>query len=174
MRKEYGKALRDMFTAEMKSQLPGFVPVKVTSPYIGPGERAFRWVPAEPLHCWILLCPDQKGREAFTVEVGWSRLGRFPELSMRPSSAVPSPGRDELALDEYVCRLGEIVAGGDFWWELESNESPDTQEAYMAYLQAKVTPVSPQEAKRIVQPHVQDALDKLRFHGVPYLEELTK
>jgi hypothetical protein len=118
------------------------------------------------------LCPDRKGREAFTVEIGWSKLGRFPELSMRPSFDTPSLRRNEFELDEYVCRLGMLVSGGDYRWELEGLENPDSLEAYMVYLQRKVNPVSPQQAIRVVRPHVKDAMEKLLLHGIPYLEEL--
>ncbi len=172
MRKEYGKALRELFTVEMNARLPQFLPIKVSSIYLFPGERAFRWIPAEPIHLWILLCPHQKGREAFTVEIGWSRLGRFPELSMRPSLEVPSARRVEFAMDEYVCRLGMLVSGGDYWWQLEDSELPDSQETYRAYLQSKTIPVTPQDAIQVVRPQVQDAVDKLRLYAIPYLEEL--
>jgi len=172
MRKEYGKVLRQLFSAEMTNRLPRFLPVKVSSIHILPGERAFRWIPVEPIHFWVLLCPDQKGREAFTVEIGWSKLGRFPELSMRPSFEAPSSRRDEFAMDEYVCRLGMLVSGRDYWWELEALEDLDSQEACMVYLQRKVNSVSPQEAIRVVRPHVEDAMEKLLLYGVPYLEEL--
>lgn len=172
MRKEYGKALRAVFTQEMKAHLPQFLPIKVSSFYIFPGEKAFRWVPAEPNHFWIILCPDQKGREAFTLELGWSRFGRFPELGTRPSTKVPSKNRDEFALDEYVCRLGMLMTGEDLWWRLENPlEYLDSQETYMAYLQQKVSPISQEEATRVVTPHVEDAVEKLRLYAVPYLEE---
>lgn len=174
MRKEYGKALRQLFSAEMNNLLPRFLPVKLSSLYILPGERPFRWIPVEAVHLWILLCPDQKGREAFTVEIGWSKLGRFPELSMRPSFRAPSSGREEFALDEYVCRLGMLVSGDDSWWELESPADLNSQEAYLAYLQAKISSISPEEADRIVRPHVEDAVEKLCLHGIPYLEELHR
>ncbi len=39
MRKEYGKALRALFTAEMNSRVPQFVATKVKSPYLFPGEQ---------------------------------------------------------------------------------------------------------------------------------------
>jgi len=172
MRKECGKALRELFTAEMKTVLPQFLPVKVSSKYIFPGERAFRWIPVEPVHLWILLVPHHKGGEEFTVEIGWSKLGRFPELSMRPSLPGPSERRDEFALDEYVCRLGMLISGRDYWWEVEHFEFPDSEEAWMAYLQSKVNPLSTQEAIQIVRPRVQDAVEKLRLHAVPYFEEL--
>jgi hypothetical protein len=91
---------------------------------------------------------------------------------MRPSPADPSPTREEFGYEEYMCRLGAFFSRGDFWWEVESFEMPGSPEAYMAYLEAKTKPVSPQEANRIVRPHVEDALEKLRLFGVPYLEEL--
>lgn len=174
MRKEYGNALRREFTAQMKVKLPQFHPVKISSIYVWPGERAFRWIPVEPIHLWILLCPDQKGREAFTVEIGWSRLGRFPELGMRPSFELPSSRRDEFKVDEYVCRLGVQAAGDDYWWELESLEGLDSQEAYMAYLRRQANPISPQEATGAVRAHVGDAMEKLLLHGVPYLDEFRR
>ena len=91
---------------------------------------------------------------------------------MRPSFEAPSSGRDEFTRDEYVCRLGMLVSGADYWWEFEKLADLNSKEAYLAYLQAKVSPISPQQATRIVRPHVEDAVEELCLHGIPYLEEL--
>jgi len=60
MRKEYGKALRSLFTARMKAELPRFEETRVSSMYFWPGHRAFRWKASEQIHCWIVLSPSPK------------------------------------------------------------------------------------------------------------------
>ena len=45
MRREYGKALRGTFEAQIRAQLPQFIPYKPASRYLFPGERVFCWVP---------------------------------------------------------------------------------------------------------------------------------
>jgi len=73
MRKEYGKALRTLFSSEMKRAVSNFEEVKVKSSYFWPGDRAFRWQATGHLHCWIVLSPSKKDYDEFTVLIGWSK-----------------------------------------------------------------------------------------------------
>ena len=80
MRKEYGKALRILFAVQMKQVVGHFEQVRVESTYFWPGDRAYRWQASDQLHCWIVLSPSKKDYDQFTVLVGWSKQGRYPEL----------------------------------------------------------------------------------------------
>ncbi len=103
MRKEYGVALRDLFTVLLSRACPLFECVKKPRILAGfPGEHTYRWPVTANQHAWVVLVPDQK-REAFTIELGWSRKGRFPQLTMRPSFAHPKDAGPE---DEYLMPLG--------------------------------------------------------------------
>jgi hypothetical protein len=68
---------------------------------------------------WVFLIPSVKGYNRFTVELGWSTLGRYPELSARPAPAWPGTDRAEFDLPEYVCRLVSLYARADPWWSYE-------------------------------------------------------
>jgi hypothetical protein len=90
VRKEYGVALREVFSETLTAVCPYFALVKKPTMLAGvPGERAYRWIVTDSQHLWVVLVPDQQ-REAFTIELGWSRLGRFPQLTMRPSLVAPA------------------------------------------------------------------------------------
>lgn len=171
MRKEYGRALRTIFESELRLRLPQFEPVHVTSAFLWPGERAFRWTPMDGHACWILLLPDKKGREPFTIEVGWSTLGRFPELSVRPSPEGPNPAREEFGRDEYVCRLGNTQFGRDYWWEIERLQAPTDPAEALRTLERQTRRVSAEEASTRIAPLVDDALGAFEQHGLPYLAE---
>jgi hypothetical protein len=162
MRKEYGHALRSLFEKAMAQHCPTYEPTKVTSDYIWPGERAFRKRFNGVGDLWIVLSPNHKF-EQFSIDIGWSRFARFPELSMRPSSIAPL---DAYGQNEYFCRLGELVHGHDHWWTIEQFQAPPTIEDLMTSLEK----LSASVAMERVQPRVDDAIEALEKHGIPYLE----
>lgn len=168
MRKEYGKALRDGFTREMKNRLPDFKPFKGKSDYLFPGERAFTRPADKGLHLWIVCTPDQRGHESFTVDVGWSTRDGFPELSMRPSCE-PTPARDEFRQDEAMTRLAYLT-GDPEWWVIEEIADPISLEALMAQ-QRKLTA---EEAGQRVDPLLKDVFEKIETVGLPYLREKAR
>jgi hypothetical protein len=166
MRKEYGNALREIFTEVFSRVCPFFALVKKPAILAGvPGERAYRWIFNERQHMWVVLVPDQK-REAFTIELGWSRLGRFPQLTMRPSFARPKEAGSE---DEYLCRLGELSRGQDWWWVIEELPPDFSQEQFMAYIMAQTKPISPETARSRVSPFVNEAVSEFERFGLPFL-----
>lgn len=170
MRKEYGRALRQLFQEAMSTRLPQFAPVRTPSDYVAPGERCFCWKIGS-LACWVLLVPDRKGRDAFAVEIGWSAHGGFPELSMRPSADLPSPQREEFQREQYVCRLGEDGLECEKWWELDRMRLTGSQEDMLQDLIRQTESLAPEEALESVRPKVDAAIAALTAHGVPYLEE---
>lgn len=170
MRKEYGKVLRDLFTESMKRRLSQFEPVKYPSNmYVIPGERIFRWIPKEPIHCFVILSPSPKDYDEFTVEIGWSTNSRFPELSMRPSGR-PTNNRSEFSEAEYTCRLPDLLPGLDEWWGISSMSISGFKNVFNA-INDSIKPISKEKAKEVVLPAVNESMDLLLSHGVPYLNE---
>jgi hypothetical protein len=168
MRKEYGTALREAFTDGLSHACPDFTLVKKHSALASfPGERAYCWRISDSIFLWIVLIPDQK-REAFFVELGWSRQARFPQLAMRPSLTRPSDAKSE---DEYLCRLGELSRGNDFGWLVEELRLDATQDEMMAYIVAQTQPLYTEVARSRVVPRVEEALRELVQHGLPFLRK---
>lgn len=154
----------------MKKALPHFEEVKVKSVYLWPGNRAYRWQATEELHCWIVLSPSPKDYDEFTVLIGWSKKGRYPELSMVPCGELPTPERNEFGNEEYLTRLPFLWANEDKWWVVKPFIAPVSLEDFMASLE----PVAATEAKEAVEPLVEDAIRKITAFGIPYLEELSR
>jgi hypothetical protein len=159
MRKEYGAVLRRSVEERMTSSPFGWTLHREKSIYAIPGERAFRKDAGAELTLWCMVVPNQK-LESFTIEVGWSRLARYPELSVRPS---PGSHDEARGRDECLVRLGELSHGHDHWWEVEGGpRAPDD-------LRRMIAPVSLDDARARVLPVVDEALASLQRHGEPYL-----
>ena len=170
MRKEYGAALRKVFIERLAQVCPDFIPARQhIAPARFPGERAYCCRVSDTVYHWVVLIPDQK-REAFFVELGWSRSARFPQLTMRPSAARPGEAGSE---NEYLCRLGVLAGRNDFGFVVEELPLDATQDAMMAYILAQTQPLSPELAQARVAPRVEDALRELVQHGLPFLRMHT-
>lgn len=167
MRKEYGRILRNVFEKEMKSKLPQFELIKIKSVYIFPGERIFRWIPKSSLHCFIILSPSHKGYDEFTIEIGWSVLGRFPELSVRPSP-VKSADENIFSRSEFICRLTNLNPDITEWWKFDHIEDP------IDMLFKESVPISTGKAQKVVKACVEDAMDAIIRYGVPYLDRFIE
>ena len=170
MRKEYGKILRNRFLRRMRDLVPEFEEEKVKSIYLAPGERAFSKLNNDGSKCWVVLCPSQKGYDEFTILIGWSVFGRYPELSMIPSNIWPSQDRSEFGQEEYLTRLPQLWTDQDTWWVIESFEPALSVEQ----IQAKMQPISQEVAEARVVPQVENAISRLIEVGMPYLHLFTK
>jgi len=170
MRKELGKALRSLFSRAMKEKLHQFRETKVESVYFWPGERAYCLAGRKDLLCWIVLSPSLKDYDMFTVLVGWSRLGRYPELSMIPSIRQPDSNHSEFGESEYLTRLPSLWTREDKWWVIREPLFEITIEA----LEKQSAPISLEEAQLLTAPHVRDAMQKLEKYAVPYFEALQE
>jgi hypothetical protein len=166
MRKEYGKALRALFQHAIQQKLPSFSPISVESLFVG--ERAFRWIPREPLHCWVILVPD-RGQDAFTIDLAWSRRRRFPELDARPSLAAAGAN-----VMEHAVRLGTLIDDTDRWWTIDSLELTGSLGDVLAELRRSVEPVPMATARARVAPLVESAIADLQRYGVPYFERIAR
>jgi hypothetical protein len=168
MRKEYGKVLRQYFSKKMKEKLPQFEEEKVKSMYLWPGERAFSQSFPDSLKCWIVLSPSLKDYDEFTVLIGWSTLGRYPEAV--PVAMLPSLDRAEFRQEEYLTRLPGLWTVKDPWWVVQPFEPALTVEQ----MTAKMAPISAKAAEEKVIPCVDDAINKVLDFGLPYLAEFVK
>ncbi|MDX1375790.1 MAG: hypothetical protein R3357_09530, partial [Burkholderiales bacterium] len=168
LRKEYAAAVREAFADRLARACPEFIPVKKHSALTGfAGERAFCSRVSEALRHWVVLVPDQK-REAFFVELGWSRKRRFPQLAMRPSGTPPEEAGSE---EEYLCRLGELARGSDFGWLVEALPMDASQDEMLAYIVAQTKPIAADVARARVVPHVEEALREFVQYGLPFLRK---
>ena len=171
MRKEYRKAVRERFARGMADRFPHFELTKVDSPILFGGESVFRWEKTNDLHCFVVLVPDLKGRQAFTLELGWSRRGRFPAVSMRPSILYSPDDPVPVDTEEAVVRLGGLVSGTDLWWSLPDRglERPGD----LGALEASLERIPGEVARQHARAPVEAALDVLEEHGPPLFDALS-
>lgn len=165
MRKEYGNVLRRVFTARLKEVAPHFQARHVTSAYCWPGERAYAWHVTANVWCWIVLSPSQKDDDAFTILVGWSTRGRYPEQTILPFRKATSETTGEFAQEEYLTRLPFLWGNEDTWWVVR----PFTVASTTQDLHAWIAPIAAAEAEQQVIPVVEDAMNRLVAVGLPYL-----
>jgi hypothetical protein len=166
MRKEYASALREQFTHELSKMCPELMLAKKYSAAVRfPGERAYCSKVSESVLQWVVLVPDGK-RDAFFIEVGWSKRGRFPQLTMRPSWVRPAECGSQ---EEYLCRLRELSAASDSVWIVEDLPLASNPQAWMDYLTAQSRPISDEVAATRVRPHVKAAPRELAEFGLPFL-----
>jgi hypothetical protein len=153
MKKELLRQLRDFFDAFIKQTLPGISSRRPTAPFYRVSELVFGAVSDEGTEFVIIVSPHAGGHEAFTVEVGWSRKGALPRLSMRPSPGNPL---DVSALDhdEYVTRLAYLDERvPEFWYLQELPIPPSDLSDLSLALAAKA----------------EEALEATMSVGIPYL-----
>ena len=155
----------------MKEHLPQFKPVQIKSQYLWPGERSFLWIPREPIHIYVVLSPSLKGYDEFSVDIGWSLLGRFPEIGAR-GARTPTSDHFEFKEDEFACRVTSLYSGEDEFWKLYDEQI--LMDDPMSLILSQAQPLSKDQAEKIVLPKVHDAMDKLLKYGVPYLNEFVE
>lgn len=171
MRKEYRRAVRELFTQGMAERLPQFEAAKVKAPILFGGETVFRWAASPSLHCFILLVPDARGQQAFTVEAAWSREARFPEVSSKPTLMLGPEDPEPLDVPEGIVRIGDLASRTDLWWTLPdpAMERPGD----LAALQESIEPISAAEARARVNDSVAASLAVVAEAGVAFFERLA-
>ncbi|MES2040378.1 MAG: hypothetical protein V4495_21370 [Pseudomonadota bacterium] len=133
------------FSAEMEKAFPEFLPVKIKSMYIWPGESVWERT-TESSSSFIVLSPDPKGqRDEMTIELGWSRFKRFPELMQRPSITTTESISTANNLNEGSVRIGSLCEDGVDWVHINEETISETASIFIL---------------------------KLRQHGMPFLNHL--
>ena len=170
MSRAFNEAVRTLFTTGMHrfSSLT-YVGVAPESPY--PGERAWR---SDGATCtaWLSLITSPKGRNEFIVEIGWSRLRRYPRLTMRPSIFGTPSNQDFQERDEAFFRLHPSSGKKSDWWHVAMSESASLKGlGLMAQLaRDKTRAMDAGEAAALVQPLVEDALAVVEAVGIAAIE----
>lgn len=168
MRKEYSHPLRKQFSAMMAEAHPNFKEIKVKTIYFNPGDRAYEWKLSDGRTCYVILVFHSHGDNLFTIEIGWSKHGRFPELSMRPCIESPDE-KGVLNAEEYVCLLQSLtkVYGEerDFW--RVGKGLPVTDEEFFKSLEPIPEDVAELEAKNALK----DVFPLVSEYGIPFLEK---
>jgi len=154
----------------MKADLPQFKPAKVKSQYLWPGERAFLWMPKESVHIYVVLSPSLKGNDEFSVDIGWSLLGRFPEVAR--GVGMPADDGSEFDKEEFTCRITSLYSTEDEFWKFYDEQLLVDDPVQLMLSQAQ--PITKEQAEEEVIPKVQDAIDKLVKHGIPYLNKFIE
>jgi len=171
MRREYGKALREMFAARMKAGLPDWRPIKTVNPWYWPGERIFVQDGHPTGWMVVVLQPSLKDHDAFHIEIGWSIHRRAPELSMRPCADAPN-SEEASNRDEYLCRLGDLLPDRQLenGWVIDRRTFSADPDETLAALIERQTRLGAEQARATLAPFVEDAVNALQRYGVPYLE----
>lgn len=168
MGKTFNEAVRKQFAARIAMVAPQFRPSKAPTAYAWPGERAYVWNARPGVKCWISLVTSPKGYNEFFLEVGWSTLGRYPELAFRPTLAGME---DALSYPEFMCRLSSLGDTPGAWkYEPPGFEQASEAERFMVEVQAALATMTPSEADEAARPLVEDATNALVHIGIPFLE----
>ena len=149
MSRAFNRAVVARFEAGM-TRLPQWRPAKPPKQHSWPGERAYR-SDRSPVALWLSLVLSPKGYNEFTIECGWSRLSRYPELSCRPSIDVFSDAEVERHQEAFF-RLPLVDAQRREWWSIAGSDSLSLGGAARA-----CAVLSPQEADELAEPLVSDA-----------------
>lgn len=182
MKKQYRIAIEKLFFAELQKIDSDFNKILVKALIKHNGEAVFsKKVSAATL--FICLIPHPKGREEFTVEIGWSSKHRFPELTMRPN--VFGTEISKMGKDEGLIRLTSFTNMSSFGWEFKGVESAFSEKYFTNPEVLKSSPkeVIEQDLKRIpteseaietVKSVVYEAIAALKKYGLPYLNDYLK
>lgn len=166
MKKEYSKVLRDGFLKRLPQMASGFKPFNGNSKYLFSGEKACYRELNPKLWQFVILSPNATGLESFTLELGWSRLARFPELGMRPSY-FPDDCID-YGVDELITRLPLLYGGSEFWLIEDYLDSPGYAQGNNLTQSEKISQAVAQER---AFPLLNVALDMFEQYGLPFLDK---
>ncbi|NNF27034.1 MAG: hypothetical protein HKN73_07440, partial [Gemmatimonadetes bacterium] len=168
---EYRRAVEKLFARGLADRLPGFEPVRVSSPLLFGGEKAYRWRATQSFDAHVLLVPSPQGHQSFTVEIAWSDRGRFPEGGMRPSVMLAPGDPWPTDVNEGIVRLGGLAGTSDAWWHLPDPavENPGDLDALVESTKL----ISPTVAEAYAEEPVSQALASLERHGVPFVEAVV-
>lgn len=160
------KSVRQHFELNLRRELPQFQRLRGLPL---PAEcRAYEWRVAGQLHYHLLL-QLHRSEDAFTVEVGWTTNGRWPEH-------VPLPdGPHETAVSgDMRFRIGFLWSSrSDHWWRLApcrvvrlgAEDDGDDLGARLARLRY---PPPLADALAQVPRQVDDAIARIRQYALPY------
>ncbi|BBB68167.1 hypothetical protein UNDYM_3914 [Undibacterium sp. YM2] len=123
MNKKLKKRVLDQFAACMQKELQAFSLFKGSSDYFFDTEKV--WEDSSTVagvNLYVIFTPEFNGRDQFTIEIGWSRLQRFPQLVRRPSLSFSSEFTLCSDAQEATARLPKIMSLElDSWVEVNKD-----------------------------------------------------
>jgi len=157
MRKELVRAVRKQFALRLRATIPDFREIDC-----GPLSSHFslyEWKAGEALTFFVAL-QHHRNEDSFTIEIGWSRNGRWP------TNSLPASAPDDYSEDgEMHFRLGKLWAGNkDVWWEFTARVS--ALQATFDDFMKEPEPIGSLLPK--VEPLVEDAIQHLVSDGLKY------
>ena len=107
---------KSVFIKKLEKRLIGFEKTTIEKKFRFPGKISL--VKKEPgIWFFVILGLHSIDADKFTIEIGWSKLERFPQLSPFPYSYFPL-----IIANEYACRLSWLSEQKDRWWKLRQDE----------------------------------------------------
>jgi hypothetical protein len=178
MRSPLAKAVRNSFSRRMQEELPQFASVK--SKHAIPGDLLYVWNFSQGLKFHIYLEISQKSyQDSFTVELACSAAD-FP---FNHAALGPTPQKDgsvrfrlpQLYRDEWRPKTG-----WEPWWWIGPPMVP--QDVTSKAVERAVAGKRPlmdegmpiEQALPLVQPQVQDAIDRIKRFGIPFFEQFAQ
>jgi hypothetical protein len=173
VRRQLGKELKRQFKEQLRVKLPQFGEVKIDPNRWG--WKVFEWAIAPGMKAYVCLFPSQKD-DAFTVDIAWSRQGRFPRhLDYLFPHDIPRARifASEPVDGEYLTRLPYLYSDRDQWWEviprLSVEEILEQQRRQIESGQVEEAPI--EAGLERIEPLVTDAVNRIVEYGVPWLVE---
>ncbi len=177
MNKLCRKLLAEMFRSNMARAFREFREIKVKSLVIKAGDQVYeKRDESIPLSCFIVLDADHRGRDEFTINLGWSSKLRFPPVNQMPLGFL-SPSLAEFARDEFTFRLHCLAPGIPSIWEVGrvplTEENLATFDPMHEILHGFWTK-SPEEQKIIFEQKFSEAFQCLEAHAPGFFEKLVR
>jgi len=174
MRNKIGKVIREKFTRELKNTLPQFDPLELSG---STGNLLFRWKIADNLNCFVFLQMSAKQYEDnFTVELACSAMDDYPfKQGARGPDWINKDGSVRFRLPQlYVEEWRPQTAFVPWWWvgprrtarELSPIIEANSMEGKITDVCEGMLPID--EALLLVEPQVQDAVDRVKQFGIPF------
>lgn len=148
------------------SAVPQFA--KVQDPDATRGTVVYESALAPDLAFYVFLQPDTRD-DRFTVEIAWSRTGRYPFFAMpEVSPDAPPDGRGAFRI--RLPRFWTTEPGIDFWWEIRPRPSLADLEREIRNFPAIATgkrPVSPEALARVDETAA-EAVRRISEYALPF------
>ena len=171
MSKQFTSAARLHFRQRLALVAPEFHPIKVPVAYSWPsGESAYIWKASASASCFIFLVNSPKGEPGFSIETGWSTLGRFPQIASRPSVPANIRIKPEISATEFISNISSVSSGPAFW-KAPSASTLDATDIEQ-YLKA-LAPMSAEKAQMLATELVDDAFIYIENEVLPFLRDVV-
>ncbi|MCH8148612.1 MAG: hypothetical protein IH987_11550, partial [Planctomycetes bacterium] len=168
----------------MKKCLSQFLAYK---PAVAVGKRLYRYAVAPDLNFYVLFFVSDK-RDAFTVEIAWAEVDEWGPHSMvfgleeAPNNGIFHFRLTELLEDRHI----------DLWWEFARNRTGGGDAELLTQTRTIAPPDFDFDGDRIieetedarasfvesalslVQPAVEDAIERICKYAMPYFGEIAK